>query len=186
MTKIIFLRHAEVEKDPSVNAVFWNLSREGEDNAKKLLGVSELMEVDKIYSSSEKKAFLTVNPIADALSKEIEQLSFFDEVKREDKFLSKEEFEKEKLLQLEDIDYHAFDGESGREALLRFKEGVKKAEEENKEGAILIATHGTILNLYFADILNTYDKIFERWEKTGFCSYGVIENGKVIKDIIEN
>ncbi len=125
MTKIIFLRHAETEKDPSINPKLWGLSREGEDNAKKLLEVPELMKADKIYSSSEKKAFLTVKPIADALSKEVEQLSFFDEVKRGDKFLSKEDFEKEKLLQLEDIDYHAFNGESGREALSRFKEGVK-------------------------------------------------------------
>jgi broad specificity phosphatase PhoE len=184
MTKIIFLRHAEVEKDPSVNAAFWSLSKEGEENAKKLLEVPELMEADKIYSSSEKKAFLTVKQIADALSKEVEQLSFFDEVKRGDKFLSKEDFEKEKLLQLEDIDYHAFGGESGREALSRFKEGVRKIEKESEGETVIVATHGTVLNLYFADILNAHKEIFQRWEKTGFCSYGIVENGKVAKDII--
>ncbi len=184
MTKIIFLRHAETEKDPSINPKLWGLSKEGEDNAKKLLKVPELMEVDKIYSSSEKKAFLTVKPIADTLLKEVEQFSFFDEVKRGDKFLSKEDFEKEKLLQLEDIDYHAFDGESGREALSRFKEGVRKIEKECEGETVIIATHGTVLNLYFADILNAQSEIFQRWEKTGFCSYGIIENGKVIKDII--
>ncbi len=184
MTKIIFLRHAEVEKDPNVNAKEWVLSKEGEKNARKLLGVSELMEADRIYSSSEKKAFLTVKPIADKLQKEIIQLSFFDEVKRGDKFLSKEDFEKEKRLQLENIDYHAFDGESGREALLRFKEGIQKIKEECKEETVIIATHGTILNFYFANILNAQKEIFKRWEKTGFCSYGIIEEGEVIKDII--
>jgi 2,3-bisphosphoglycerate-dependent phosphoglycerate mutase len=185
MTKIIFLRHAETEKNPNINPKLWGLSKEGEDNAKKLLDVPELMEVDKIYSSSEKKAFLTVKPIADALSKKIEQLSFFDEVKRGDKFLSKEDFEKEKLLQLEDIDYHAFNGESGREALLRFKEGVKKIEKENEGRIVIITTHGTILNLYFADLLNVYDEIFQRWGKTNFCSYGIIEKSKVMKDIVQ-
>ncbi len=184
MTKIIFLRHAETEKDPNVNAKEWGLSKEGEENARKILSIPELMEVDRIYSSCEKKAFLTVKPIANKLQKEIIQLSFFDEIKRGDKFLSKEDFEKEKHLQLEDIDYHAFNGESGREALLRFKEGVERTKEECKEETVIIATHGTILNFYFADILNAQKEIFKRWEKTGFCSYGIVKEGKVIKDII--
>ncbi len=183
MTKIIFLRHAQVEKDPSVNASLWGLSEEGEQNAKKLLNEKELISIDSFYSSTEKKAYLTVKPLADKGKKEVNQLHFFDEVKRGDKFLSKEEFEVEKKKQLRELDYHAFDGESARQALKRFKEGVELVTKENKNKTLIVATHGTVLNLYFAHLLSAFDKIEERWEKTGFCVYGVVEDGEVLKDI---
>jgi len=183
-TKIIFLRHADTQKDPNLNAALWGLSEEGKKQAKKTANLSIMNDINVIYVSEEKKTTLTVESLAKKIGKEIIPLSFFNEVKRGDKFLTKEEFEAEKVKQLKDLNYHAFDGESGNEALMRFKQGVRQALKENVGKTILIVTHGTILNIYFADLLKAYDKLPERWQKTVFCAYGVIENEKVIKDII--
>ena len=118
------------------------------------------------------------------LGKEIHESHYFDEVKRGDKFLKKEDFEAEKEKQLSDLSYNAFDGESGIDALERFKSGILKISEENKGKNILLVTHGTILNIYFANLLDKNNEITDRWKKTTFDAYGITENGKVTKDII--
>lgn len=183
-TRIVFLRHADTEKNPNLNAALWELSNKGTKQAEDITNLSIMNEVDIVYVSEEKKTFLTVLPLANKLKQEPVALSEFNEVKRGDKFLTKEEFEAEKIKQLEDLAYPAFGGESGNEALARFKQGIDSALRENVGKTILVVTHGTILNIYFADLLDMYNALPERWKKTGFCSYGVIEEGKIIKDII--
>jgi len=187
-TQIIFLRHADTQKNPSINAALWNLSKGGKKQAEIIFSVDIMKDIDFIYTSEEQKTILTAQPIADKLNKKINSLDFFDEVKRGDKFLSKDEFEKEKERQLKDLNYPAFDGETGTKALMRFKNGVKKVVNENLGKKILIVTHGTILNIYFASILKKEKNLLERWNKTVFCAYGIIEitegKEKVLKDII--
>ena len=183
-TKIIFLRHAATQKDPNLNATLWSLSEEGKKQAKEIVNLPIMNEVDVIYASKEKKAALTVELLAKKLGKKAIPLAFFDEVKRGSKFLTKDEFEAEKVKQLKSLDYHAFDGESGKEALTRFKRGVEQVSKENAGKTILIVTHGTVFNIYFADLLNIYDQLPKRWQKTTFCAYGVVESGIVIKDIV--
>ncbi len=183
-TKVIFLRHADTQKDPNLNAAMWGLSEEGKKQAEDIASLPIMNEVDVIYVSEERKTALTVESLAKKLGKEAVPLAFFDEVKRGDKFLTKEEFEAEKAKQLKDLDYQAFGGESGKEALARFKQGVEQILKENPGKTVLIVTHGTVLNIYFADLLNAYDKLPERWQKTAFCAYGVVEDGSVAKDII--
>ena len=183
-TRIIFLRHADVEKDPNLSAVLWKLSEKGKKQAEEIANLVIMNTVDVIYVSEERKTALTIKPLAKILGKKIKQLSFFNEVKRGDKFLTKEEFETEKKRQLTNLNYHAFEGESAKEALTRFKQGVRQILEKNIGKTILIVTHGTILNIYFADLLNVFDELFERWQKTSFSAYGVVENGVVVKDIV--
>ena len=183
-TKIIFLRHADTEKDPSVNAALWGLSEKGKEQAQETAQIPLMKSVDVIYASEEQKTSLTVEPIAKMLGKKINPLAFFNEVKRGDKFLTKEEFEAEKVRQLEDLSYQAFGGESGLDALDRFKKGVSDVIEQNKGKTILIVTHGTVLTIYFGELMGAYKELPERWNKTAFCAYGVVEDRKIIKDII--
>jgi len=182
--KIIFLRHADTEKDSNIKTALWGLSEEGKRQAEKAANLPVMQDVDLIYVSEEKKTVLTAEPLVKKLGKKTKALGFFDEVKRGDKFLTKEKFEVEKIKQLTNLDYHAFGGESGKEALARFKQGIDLVSKKNVDKTILIVTHGTILNIYFADLLDACDLLPERWKKTAFCSYGVTEDGKVVKDII--
>lgn len=183
-TKYIFLRHADTKKDPSINVKEWILSENGMEQAELVSKMPVMNEVEVIYASSERKTFLTVEPLAVRLDKKIHTLEFFDEVKRGEKFFTKEEFEKEKSKQLIDLQYKAFSGESGTDALDRFKNGVSKVGAENEGKTVLIVTHGTILNIYFADLLNLFTNLPERWSKTSFCAVGIVQNEKVLQDII--
>lgn len=183
-TKIIFIRHADTQKDPAVNAALWGLSEKGKEQAEEMAKNPLVDTIETIYTSEEPKTTLTAAPIAKKLSKELYPFSFFNEVARGDKFLTKEEFEAEKVRQLTDLSFKAFGGESGFQALERFKKGISQVTEENKGKTICVVSHGTVLNIYFADLLQTYDQLPERWGKTAFCAYGVIENGIIKKDIV--
>ena len=182
---LIFLRHADTHKDPNMNAALWTLSEEGAKQAEEVVNLDVMQEVDVIYVSEHIKTSLTVEPLAKKLGQDVIPLAYFNEVKQGDAFLSPEEFAAEKVRQLQDLDYKAFGGgESGNEALARFQQGIEKISQDNDGKTVLIVTHGTVLNLYFADILDARDQLPERWKKTGFCAYGVVEHGTVTKDII--
>lgn len=183
-TKLIFLRHADTEKNPSVNAAEWGLSEKGQQQAVETSRLPIMESVDVIYVSEEQKTLLTVTPLAEKLSKETCPLAAFNEVKRGDKFLTKEEFEAEKVKQLEDLSYQAFGGESGIEALTRFKQGIEKVTKDHHGKTILVVTHGTVLNIYFAELLNVYAELPKRWSKTPFCAVGFVVNNTVLQDII--
>lgn len=185
-TKIIFLRHADTQKDPLINAALWSLSDVGTIQAEENANRSIMKEVDVIYVSEELKTKLTIEPLAKKINKKPIVSAAFNEVKRGDKFLTKEEFELEKDKQLIDPNFCAFGGESGIEAIARFKKGVEEASFKNSGKTILIVTHGTVLNFYFADLLGVQELLPERWRQTKFCAYGIIEEGKVIKDIIND
>lgn len=182
-TTVIFLRHAHTQKDPAQNAAAWVLSDDGEKQAETFAHDPITQNIDVVISSNEEKSVLTATPVAQKLNKDILRVEGFNEVKRGDAFLSDEEFEKEKRRQLEDWDHPAQGGETGNEALERFEDGLDKVINENEGKTILIISHGTILNLYFAKIAGEKEAIFDRWKQTGFCSYGIIENGEVVKDI---
>ncbi len=183
-TRLIFLRHADTQKDPSVNAAEWGLSEQGKQQAEEVSKLPIMDAIDVIYVSEEPKTSLTVEPLAKRLGEEVQVLPAFNEVKRGDKFLTKEEFEQEKVKQLTDLSYPAFGGETGTQALERFRQGIEQVTAENAGKTILIVTHGTVLNIYFADLLNAYAELPDRWNKTAFCAVGVIENGEIVQDII--
>ena len=42
-----------------------------------------------------------------------------------------------------------------------------------------------LIMTYFSYLQNELDNVFKKWKKLGFLNYGIIENGKVIKDILE-
>ncbi len=183
-TRIIFLRHADTEKNPNFNAAEWGLSDLGKTQSKEVAGLEDFQNVSIIYASNEKKTTLTAEPLAHKLNLLIKELPNFSEVKRGDKYLTKEAFEEEKMRQLLDLEYKAFNGESGNEALIRFEQGVVTVSSMHPNATILITTHGTILNIYFASKLHETDKLPERWKKTKFCAYGIMEDGKIVKDIV--
>jgi 2,3-bisphosphoglycerate-dependent phosphoglycerate mutase len=183
-SKIIFIRHEETQKDSNINASKWVLSEIGHEQASKLANKRNLQNIDVIYTSSEIKTVQTIKPLADKLNIPINQVADFDEVRRGAKFLTTEEFEREKFKQLEELDYPAFGGETANQALLRFEKALEKITSENKNKTIVVVSHGTILNLYFAKILDDFESIKERWNNTKFGTIGEMSNGKVIKDIV--
>ncbi len=180
----IFLRHGETIKDPTIHPKEWELTSEALTVINEYLYLDIFKQVNYIYSSTENKSVATLKPIAKFLSKEIIEVANFVEIGRSQKFLSEEEFQIQKKRQLTEYQTDVDGGESAEHALNRFKEGVEQIEKTHNGQIILIGTHGTVLSLYFADVLNQMDQVYERWSKLPFCAYGVIRNCKVEKDII--
>lgn len=183
-TTIIFLRHADTEKNPNQNAKQWGLSANGREQAERFVDDPICDSIEVIYSSNESKSILTATPVADKLHIEILRDGGFNEVARGDTYLSDEDFALEKQRQLDDWDHPAQGGETGNQALDRFELSVRNIAQKHAGKVILVVSHGTILNLYFAKITNPKEQTFARWERTGFCSYGIVENGVVVKDIV--
>ena len=73
--------------------------------------------------------------------------------------------------------------ETANKALERFSNKIKEIDYENNDKKILIVSHGTVINLYFAKYLGKLEKVFERFQTNTFCDYGIVQNKKVIKDI---
>ena len=70
-------------------------------------------------------------------------------------------------------------------AMKRFNQGVEELSSKYHSKKLLVVSHGIVLTMYFASLLNCMDEAFDRWKKLRFCSYGIVKNGEVIKDIIE-
>jgi broad specificity phosphatase PhoE len=144
----------------------------------------EFANVDIVVASTESKAIATAKPIAKFLNLDILEIDEFKEIGRSNKFLRDEEFLLQKKKQMTEMETKVDGGESGRDALERFKSGILKLENENEGKNILIVSHGTVMSFYFAELLGEIENSFERWEKLKFCALGKVENSTIIQDII--
>ena len=86
---------------------------------------------------------------------------------------------------LSDLVSRAQGGESAQDGLERFMGGVSKIETIHPEGAAVVSSHGGILSLYFSYLAGDLDMSFDRWCSMGYCCYGIVSGGTVIKDIVE-
>jgi 2,3-bisphosphoglycerate-dependent phosphoglycerate mutase len=183
---IIFLRHAATKKDKDISVSQWTLTDEGKKEVQELTDSGIFDDVDIIISSTEKKAYLTVEPLAKKLSKEITPIKELSEINRDSgKIMPKEEYDQMKVKIFEDFDYTNYGWETVNSALNRFKKAVEDIDQKYDGKKIIIASHGTVMTTYFSYLQNELDNVFKRWKSLGFLDYGIIKNGKVIKDIIE-
>ncbi len=181
---IIFFRHAETKKDKSIPVSEWVLTEEGEKNVQEVVDSCVFDDVDVIIASTETKAFQSVEPLAKKLRKDVIQIKELSEINRDSgELMSKEEYHEMKVKIFQDLDYTNFGWETCRHALNRFKKAVEEIDRKYEGKKIIIASHGTVMSLYFADLQGKLDKLMERWKGLGFCDYGIVENGKVVKDI---
>jgi len=184
--ELLFIRHGKTKIDKSIPIADWDLDEKGYEQAKEVVDINEFQDVDVILSSTEKKAFLTVKPLANKLGKEIVQIKELGEIDRGKSggSISKQEYDEMKVKIFKDLDFTDYGWETANHALNRFKKAVEEIDTKYEGKKILIAVHGSVMNLYFADLQGKLDNIFERWKKLGFGDWGIVKNRKVIKDIV--
>lgn len=181
---LIFLRHAETQKDKDIPVSKWLLTNKGKECAEDLAKTSIFDDIDLIISSSEEKAIETAKPFAVRIEKEIIQIAELCEIDRDKgTLLTKKEYDAMKARIFEDLDYTLHGWETARHALERFKKAVEKIDKKYEGKKILIVSHGTVMSLYFSELQNQLNNILQRWKKLGFCDWGVVRNGDVVKDI---
>ena len=76
--------------------------------------------------------------------------------------------------------------ESAHNALTRFQKIIEEIDMKYSDKRILIVSHGIVLTLYFVKLLEIpSNEFFSRWKSLLFCDWGVVKEGKVIKDMFE-
>ncbi|MFX1416190.1 MAG: histidine phosphatase family protein [Promethearchaeota archaeon] len=184
ITLIHLLRHAETKLDPSVPADRWHVSEVGMESAEVLASSGVFDSVDMIVTSAEDKAFETAVPFAKRIDVEITRDSSFNELNRgTGPLTSPEEYLERVRTALGDPESSTSGWETAVNALGRFKQGIDAVGSETGARSILLVSHGLVLSLYFAHLLNK-EEVYERWRRLGFCSWGTVRDGKVLKDIV--
>ncbi len=182
----IFLRHAETKVDSNIKISQWLLTEKGKKDVLKLSQLSVFKDIDIIISSNEEKAYQTANLLFEKLTKEIIRDKNLNEIMRDQgKFLKKDEYIKIMKLCMKNRNQSYNKWETANHALERFSKRIQEIDLKYSNKKILIVTHGGVINLYFAKILEQLDKVFERLSTNKFCDYGIIQNSKVIKDIMK-
>ena len=183
--KIIFLRHAKTKVDNTLPIADWFLTDDGVEHAKEVSGDSVFNDVDLMFASTERKAVDTAKPIAERLNKEIIQVENLGEIKRPNaEKITLEEYKRLKSVVFSNFDKSEGGWETANRALSRFSEAVEDIDKKYENKVILIVAHGTVMSLYFAKIQGKMNELFSRWKSLGFCEWGIIENGKVTKDLV--
>lgn len=185
---LIFLRHAETKINDQVIVSKWTLTEKGKEEAEFLLKSAVFDDTELIFTSNEEKAFETAVPLAVRLNKPIKREKKLNEIDRDrgNFFATKEDYHRSMKLCMEKRNKSFNKWETVNHALKRFSEKVRDIERKYTNKKILIVSHGVVINLYFAKILRCLDFVFERWLSNSFCDYGIIQDGKVLKDIVKN
>ncbi|MFX0062282.1 MAG: histidine phosphatase family protein [Candidatus Hermodarchaeota archaeon] len=182
-----FLRHAQTTVDLSRPSKEWVLSEIGIKQCRELASSNIFSKIDVIICSTEKKTSLTAQPFAELVNKPIFTHTGLNEIGSDKLPLQNtQEFEKLRLKCFKNLDYAEYGWESSRNALKRLKSAIGEINTQYTDKTILIVSHGTILSLYFADLLgiiNRGTEVFKRWKQLGFCVWGLVINNKVIRDI---
>ena len=182
---LIFLRHAETQKSETIPISKWILTKEGKKKSLELMNSSIFDTVDIILSSKEIKAYQTVLPLSKRLNKKIKSIPNIGEINRDaGKVMTKDEYDKAKTKIFENLDFTTNGWETSRHALNRFEKMIKKINSKYSNKKILIASHGTVMTLYFARKQSKMNELMKRWKSLGFLDYGIIKNNKVVKDVV--
>jgi broad specificity phosphatase PhoE len=183
--EFLLLRHAQTELTRNIPVSKWTLTREGFVEAAKLVAKEVFKDCDIIISSCEIKAYTTVQSLAMSLSKIIKQFCEFDELYRDSGGYVKTKNEYNRLVKkcMSDLNKSVNNWEKAAHALNRFSKKINELDELHENKKILISSHGIVINLYFAKVLDQLDVVYNRWETTTFCDFGIIKNGLVVKDI---
>jgi len=182
----IFLRHAQTLKNPNLPVVDWGLTDEAQLVVEGLLKHEVFEGLDFIFTSTENKAKKTAEPFVELFRVKAEEIAGLEEIKRgKSLMLSDKDFLELKTRMFEDFSLAPNGWESSSSALARFEDSVSELDQRYKNKKILIVSHGTVLTLYFAKLLQINNNIMQRWQGLKFCSYGVVENNEVLKDIIK-
>lgn len=180
------LRHAETALEKGKVVSKWSLSKRGEKQALKISQQAIFQTIDKIYTSKEQKAYQTILPLAKALDKKISRKEAFNELNRDKgSYLESKEVYQQTVKQCFSNPNHSINNwEKAYDALERFSQGIHLIDRNYENRKILIVSHGLVLNLYFAKLSEQLARVYDRWLATSFCAYGVVQNKRIIKDIV--
>jgi len=182
---IYLLRHAETKMDFSKSPRDWELTESGILSAMELAKSQVFSKIEGIVHSSENKARMTAEIMAKEIGIDIYELEEFDELKRNHQgSLTNKEYRVLVRETLKDWERPVQDWESGKTALSRFMEGIRRTNMMFDDRNILVISHGIVLILYFGSLTHFWKITYERWAQLKFLSWGLVRDNHVLIDII--
>jgi broad specificity phosphatase PhoE len=171
--------------DKSVVSSKLDLTDAGKKNADVLARSGVFDRIELIFSSPEKKAKLTVKPVAFRIEKKVVYFKELGELNRDSCPLQPyEEFKDTLKAWANNPKKSVLGWEPAALVFARFKQKIDWIDSKYEGKNILISSHGGTINLYFARLLGNSEELYERIMKTEYCVYGIVKDGFVIKDIV--
>jgi broad specificity phosphatase PhoE len=185
--KLYFLRHAETKFDENCPPRDWVLSETGENQSQMIAHHHNFRDIDVIICSTEKKTTLTALPLSEKLQVSIQYNGGLDEINSNNLPLTDHNiYLQQKKYEFRHLNEASIKKESYENGLNRFNNAINFIQQTHRNKKILIVSHGTVLTLYFAQIigiLSNGNHLCKRWRELEFCAWGLIEGGKLIRDI---
>ncbi len=153
MPVIRFISHPEVVIDPQVPVPEWGLSPRGRERLAVLLAEPWIGEVNAVWSSLERKAIETAEPIAAARGLTVRTLHDLHENDRSATgFLPPDEFERVADQFFAEPTRSVRGWETARAAQDRIVAAVRRVDAESPPGEVAIAAHGGVGTLLYCHL----------------------------------
>lgn len=184
--KIYFLRHARTQANSMIPASEWHLSLKGKEDAQLEIPLHIFPDIQQIYCSNEPKTHQTIQRFANTLHIPLDTHSGLGEIHFTSFQDDNDTFLQMKKECFQHLDENKYGIESFRAGLQRFTSTLAYLRGENPGKNLLIVSHGTVLSLYFAAMRGKLDdgiEIYQKWKKMRFLAWGLLENGKIVRDV---
>ena len=173
MTNIIFIRHAPTQIDKHTSAKNWILREDSAQLCRLLAQKIEQYAISKIYTSTEMKAQLTGQHIADTLKLDTPIINDNLQETASSKFYeSQDEFRETVMLAMKNPHSLHFGEETFTDAKKRFSAQVELIAQTHAQETIAIVTHGRILSMFLGDFMPENPENI--WQRLQMPAYAVL------------
>ena len=146
-------------------------------------------DIDVIVISGEDKAYQTAEHLIQHLQSQGRKIEVIRESKINELgrdrggFLDKEKYEEVAKRSLSNPEESINGWEPAARARERFTNGVEEIDQRFEGKKIAFVGHGYTMNMYFAQKMGELERVYERLHTNDFCDWGVVRDGKVVKDL---
>ncbi len=171
------VRHARTAPDGRPSRE-WQLSEEGERQARELALATFWERVHAIYSSPEPKAVATISPAAARHRLPVVTLGCLREVRRPARWIPDYEAEVRCFFE------GAHEGwESLADTRTRMRSCLERILEE-AAGDVAVCGHGLSLAAWMSSLSGGQQDPFDLWRSVGFCGVAVVRDGRVVTGFV--
>lgn len=178
MAKLTLIKHASPQQEPGVSPHDWKLSAAGREKAAALAERLRVHAPAIIFTSDEPKAVETAEIIAQALGVPHEVAADLHEHDRINvPQMPTREFISSMALFFKRPTELVLGRETAEQARRRMTVAMDRILAENERRDVAVVTHGTVLALYLAPLLEGDE--FDLWRRLGLPSYVVLDGEKM-------
>lgn len=145
MERVYFITHPEVEINPEIDVIKWDLSEKGKQRLTVLLNSPWISTIKSVYSSNEVKAITAAEVIARRLNLRVNAREGLGEINRDSTgFIGGEEFERVVEEFFKNPELSARGWEIAESAQERIVNAVSQVLVDAPEGNVAIVSHGAV------------------------------------------